>query len=98
MSPVYASRLKHRLVRVTWVDSCRQIDWGSTMRLTKDATTKLEELECESVGYLLVENENAIVVVPHTGVMGELSVGTMTIPRSAVLEIEDLYVASIGVN
>jgi hypothetical protein len=78
-----------RLVLIEWEDShvdgaWRQIEGGISDRA----------LVCRSVGWLLLDGENAKVVAPHlnepeTGV--ELQAcGTMTIPTRAVLRITDL--------
>lgn len=78
-----------RLVFVEWVDSfgCSP-NWES---LT-DAAPHL--LTCKSVGWLLHDNEDAKVLVPHVTAPNEhctpQGCGDMTIPTRAIVRLVDL--------
>lgn len=80
-----------RLVLVRWVDS-----YGCSARWEDiDENFDAPEIvECESVGWLIYEDKNSLVVVPHiveaTKRTKRQGCGDMTIPRCAVKSIVDL--------
>ena len=85
-----------KLVLVTWLDSygC-STEWQSM----KDIDAPL--LTCTSVGWLIVDGEEAIVIVPHMSMPDHKhaewqGMGDMTIPRTSVLSIENLEKRDAG--
>ncbi len=88
-------RRPHDIVEVAWADSCsKDARWLETKDFLDHKTVSLE---CRTVGYLLFSLEDRI------GLVGSLSLGddlehhgivevggTMTIPKSAILEMRVL--------
>ena len=77
-----------KLVMVEWVDSHTGRGWEPFEKFNESATP----LYCRSVGWLVVDNEECKVIVPHIG--GERDgdpmlqgCGDMTIPTVAVKKI-----------
>ena len=80
-----------RRVYVEWIDSYTSTGWRDTDVL--DA----EPLMCYSIGYLVRDAEDGIVVAAHLGgdpAKPHQVCGAMTIPRSAVVRLEDLPTSS----
>lgn len=83
--------IPYRLVAIDWVDSygCAS-QWG-------DITRKLPVAHhCFSVGWVAVESDEAIVIVPHLSPENreinsdEHACGDMTIPTCSIISITDL--------
>ena len=79
-----------RLVLVDWLDSygCSS-DW----RLVESCNPKV--LHCHSVGWILHEDEQCLVIVPHLSdpehpSAPQQACGDMTIPRKAIVSMTDL--------
>ncbi len=70
---------KYPLVRVMWEDSARNMDWWTDM-------PEGVAIPITTVGFLLKETENAIVVAPHLAVEPFQHCGTMTIPLRSITE------------
>lgn len=75
------------LVRIEWDDSSsRRATWSQLEDLQGDADV---HLRCTSVGWLLKQNERALVIAGHRSASGQYG-GDMTIPRCAVTKIRRL--------
>ena len=74
-------------VLVKWVDSARNMDWG----LYEDVNEV--PIECESVGYLIKEKFDYIVVALSIAYEPLKVCQTMTIPKCSIKEIKILEVA-----
>lgn len=69
-----------RIIYVEWVDS---ISYGSSVWTHKDTVLKSDGLPVlESVGFLLKETDEAVVIAAHVG-DGSIS-GDMSIPKVAI--------------
>ena len=80
-----------RLVLIEWLDSHHGRGWRTMEELLEAA----EPLYCQSVGWIIVENEACKVLAPHVG--GERggdtmlqACGDMTIPTVAILKVTTL--------
>ncbi len=76
-----------KLMLVEWLDSHAGRGWQTVEQLEKAATP----LYCRSVGWLLSENKDCKVLVPHIG--GEqqgdvmlIGCGDLTIPKKAIVK------------
>lgn len=78
-----------RLVLIEWQDSHVDSSWCQVGHGIEDG-----ELVCRSVGWLLLDGENAKVVAPHINQPEDSAplqgCGVMTIPSRAVLRITDV--------
>ncbi len=83
-----------RLVVVTWVDS---MGCASTWSDIEEEMTTPALPTCRSVGWVAHDSETCIVVVPHVATHEDHELdhgcGDMTIPRAAVVSVEDLVKA-----
>lgn len=74
-----------KLVLVKWVDSKRLSEgWEYTEDITPSVVT------CLSVGWILKENAECIVIVPHRDENESQGCGIIAIPRCAIKHIEVL--------
>jgi hypothetical protein len=73
------------IVEVIWVDSTGDGQWHQP----EDAEALLSKMDCLSVGYLLHDTPEGIVVSQGTGAMG-MRLGSMAIPRAAVISVRHL--------
>lgn len=82
--------MTHRVVRVDWVDSMI-LDHGEWLDVsdTKGAMMKAE-MTHHTVGFLIRENSVALAVASSVNRSGDRACGVVVIPKSAVLDIEDL--------
>jgi len=91
-------RRPHDIVEVSWADSCsKDTRWQETKDFLGHKTVSLE---CRTVGYLLFNLKDRIGLagslslgddIEHIECHGIVEVGgTMTIPKSAILEIRVL--------
>lgn len=78
------------LVLVTWIDS---LGCSSSWR-EKEYLTNSKPLLCRSVGWILRDDDNYIVLVPHTADETSHSdwqgCGDMTIPRGMIQKVQIL--------
>lgn len=78
-----------RLVLVEWLDS-----YGCSPTWQSLENVNPSRLSCKSVGWLLHEDKDCTVIVPHiSGEVGETprqGCGDMTIPSIAIISIHDL--------
>ena len=88
----------YRLVYIEWVDSygCSS-EWADI----EDCTPV--PMICRSVGWLIHDDKNCKVVVPHLNQhdhpnIGLQGCGDMTIPAAAVLKMTDLKIARPSTN
>lgn len=72
-----------RLVHVVWVDAAVSNTWRSQETAAKDLPH-----ECRSVGYVLKNDDQCIVIAPH--VSGEECNGDIVIPKVWVRSIVEL--------
>lgn len=72
-----------KLVHVVWVDAAVSNTWRSQETAAKDLPH-----ECRSVGYVLKNDDQCIVIAPH--VSGEECNGDIVIPRVWVKSIVEL--------
>lgn len=70
--------MAHPLVLVEWVDSSRVVDWQPIKDLESSVT------RCRSVGWVAVDADDCIVIVPHMDDDGWQGCGGMTIPKVAI--------------
>ena len=83
-----------RIVKVTWIDSSSPLDraW-----IPAEEAAKPGKVHCVSLGWLLNETEDFVVLVSSiapTNDEGDFDVGgTITIPRVAVTNVEELKVS-----
>lgn len=79
----------YKLVQVLWIDAESHPDWRELSEVIADGT-----LECISVGWLVSEREDRIVLVASVdlGDDGEMVASHITIPRSALKEIKELTI------
>lgn len=68
------------LYRIIWVDSCGKDGW-----MAKEEAVH-RDLNIVSVGYLISENENSVLISSHIG--DEWVHSTMQIPRKAIISLE----------
>ena len=75
------------MVEVAWIDSEADSDWQTVEELLE-----YSDLDCRTVGYLIAERENSIVVAGSVGLgRKDNSVhSAITIPRASISEIRDL--------
>ena len=80
-------------VLVRWLDS-----YGPTGRWLELDEFHAEELVASSVGWIIAQNKNAIVLVPHLIDGNERAArqgcGEMTIPRKSILTMHQLSTTS----
>jgi len=75
-----------KIVKVSWIDS----------RGSRDRWVELEEIkketicQCESIGFLVHEDNEKVVVMPHYGHDPKQGCGDMTIPKVSIIEIIEL--------
>jgi len=80
-----------KLVLITWIDSCSGRGWTDI-----DAAKKNHGVvRCRSVGWILVEDEEAILLASSLGgsrIDGEpyCANGEMSIPKVAILGIQEI--------
>lgn len=79
-----------KLVLVVWVDSCgAESGWEDI-----DNFSHAQIMKCKSVGWLVHEDSERLVLVPHVALKddGEFlqGCGDMVIPKMAVVGVEDL--------
>jgi hypothetical protein len=72
--------MPYELFRIIWVDSCGKDSW-----MAKEEAIN-RDLNIVSVGYLLSEDENSILISSHIG--DEWVHSTMQIPRKAIISLE----------
>ncbi len=77
------------LVRIHWVDSSESRGWVSPEHASKDPG-----LKCESVGWLIAENEKFKTISGHrslsVGGESEAYCSTMTIPTCAIRKMSKI--------
>lgn len=77
-----------KLVLIKWIDSHSANDWTNL----KELKTNCKPIHCKSVGWLLSEENEHKLIVPH--VAGDANdsegSGSMTIPNNVILEIIEL--------
>lgn len=84
-------RLDYNLVKVVWVDS-----YGCGSAWEPLSSLKAMKHECVSVGYIVKDNGQCLVVVPHISpenvvlAVDEQGCGEMIIPKVAVVSIQHL--------
>lgn len=89
----------HRLVLIRWVDS-----YGCSTDWNEIANARAIAHECVSVGWIVKDGVDAVVVVPHLSPANddiaavEQGCGDMTIPTSAIRSIEDLVLSEKDVE
>ncbi len=78
--------MERKLVMIEWVDSCGcSSHWQSSEDLEE-----IEPMVCKSVGWLLQENSNCVVIAPHNCEDTKQMCGDMTIPTLAITKITAL--------
>ena len=76
-----------KLVLVKWIDSVQSMAWNF------DDYEAPKPKVCESVGWLLAQNDEAVVVTGNMTDKCEQHCGDMVIPTVAIKSITDLSVA-----
>ena len=84
--PTFEPTKKHRLVRVEWIDSVatKGNPWSHL-----DEVVAQTDMSCVSVGWIVHQDDVAIVIVSHF-TAGDQVCGDFRIPRRAILEIRDI--------
>lgn len=77
-----------KLVRVKWRDACSYTSWAPLEYLAER-----EPLDCESIGYLIRQDDNCLTVVPTTNKNDE-GTDCMTIPAPWVVSVQELQYVS----
>lgn len=84
--------MERKLVMIEWLDAygCSS-EWQEIPVLT----TEQKPMVCTSVGWILFENDERVVLVPHLTGIGndrahEQGCGDMTIPRVSIVKITPL--------
>lgn len=81
------------LVMVLWIDSATQTGWQDVQ-----TAKELRELRCLSVGWLMHESKEGLILVPHAAMNSDLDFdsvcGHMTIPRVAIQRVETIQRAN----
>ena len=75
-------------VYVEWVDSARNNDWNTVDEI--NFKTSFRPIEVETVGWLIHETDDYIVVAQSIGYEPEQFCGTMTIPKCSIKKIVDM--------
>ena len=83
---------ERRLVLIEWVDS-----YGVSATWQNLSNCEPELMVCQSVGWLVHDDERCKVIVPHISqpdhpTTSQQGCGDMTIPSSAILRIADLSI------
>lgn len=84
-----------KMVRVEWVDSSsvHSTAWGDIEEAINGGLRMIER-PCVSVGFLVSETEDALVLVPHLSgwplEVDDVGSGDMTIPKSAVKRMVEI--------
>ena len=89
MSDIVAELDRWPLVRVRWMDSIGQAGWNSLSYITED-----HSLECVSVGWMVQEKNDRIVLVSHiqdASASDPKCDGHITIPRQAIIKVDKSY-------
>jgi hypothetical protein len=74
------------MVHVQWVDSMRTGGWRSRNEAVEDF--ERDDLACESVGFLLAENDERVMICRDRS--ARLVDDTMIIPRVAIRSVKEL--------
>ena len=84
-----------KLVYVAWVDSHSGRGWNDL----ENIAAKAEFLHCRSVGWLISETKEVMVIVPHlTSGDGDIIVqgcGDITIPKCAIRKVKVIKVRGV---
>lgn len=80
-----------KLVMVEWVDSYGvSSSWEDTSDISK-----VQPVNCVSVGWVLFEDDTVVTVLPHKAILpggGTQGCGEMTIPRQAIISVKPLII------
>ena len=87
------SKKKLKLVYIKWLDSVKGSGWDIVTDMENEVTS------CESVGYIVSNKKESILLVPHILDYNSKSVpqqgcGQMTIPKKAIIKIRELIFSS----
>lgn len=91
------NEIKHQLVHITWKDS---YGCGHEWSTLEDAV--VEPHYAQSVGWLVKENDEAVLIVPHVSPRHEdigareQGCGDMTIPKCSIVEMKQLTMVAVG--
>lgn len=75
--------MKHKIVRVTWVDSCSSSGWRPGSEVNAEAHT------IDSIGYLVLQNKHSVVITTSIS-CNENVVDVLQIPKCAILKMKYL--------
>ena len=81
MAPTDISQF--RLVRVDWIDSQGKDGWNSLSSIKERCS-----LQCFSAGWLVSEDADSVVIVPHFG--HECGMGDLRIPKVSITSMIDI--------
>ncbi len=75
-----------RLVLIEWIDSYTIYkDWDILSELKEP-----EIMNCKSVGFVIKENDDAIIIIPHISGNDEAGYGGICIPKIAIIITTEL--------
>ncbi|WP_086931633.1 hypothetical protein [Agarilytica rhodophyticola] len=78
-----------KLIKVKWIDSAQPVPSWSFLEDMPD----MEAINCESVGWLVAESDDVIMLAPNIANVGSESAqgsGFMRIPKCAILDTSSL--------
>lgn len=74
-----------KLVLVEWVDSAHSSGWHIL-----DEISKLDSLQCRSVGWVLTDTKEQITLISSIASDPDQACGSMVIPRRAITKLTTL--------
>ncbi len=77
-----------KLVWIKWVDSIGYSKWTNEDYLKEEFEKDI--LCCESVGWVIKEDKDRIMIAPHKSLNTNSFDGTMTIPKCSIKEIQEI--------
>ena len=81
-------KTNYKKVYVEWVDSARNNDWNITGEIDLDVDFK--PIEVETIGWLVHETDNYIMVAQSIGYEPEQFCGSMIIPKCSVTKMVNM--------
>jgi hypothetical protein len=76
-----------KLVLIEWVDSYSVYEQRDFIKYIKDP----EIVKCKSVGFLIKETDESILILPHISNENEAGMGGICIPKISITKITEIY-------
>jgi hypothetical protein len=81
---------KKRLILIEWVDSYSVYETWDFIKELSEPTLQM----CYSVGFVIKENDESIMIIPHLSGVSDYSLGAgmggICIPKACILKINEL--------